>query len=216
MDNFEILIMQKNIDYINIHKTNEKLRAEIEEKDKLISELKISEMNYREEVFEWQQSYIDLQKKTDQLRSSNKKRGEKIENLEYYLKNLLKSKTTSDEEVNHLQQSYRELQETYEYLKITKKSSEKQQLNPFKKNDKRKRGGCKLTDNEIVRLLKIFAKRGKYANLDLTQAIKEVSQTHQTYYRVVKRNYSSEATNLRIERLALDNYISLPERGKLR
>lgn len=214
MDNLKKWITQK--DYVDIHKTNEKLRAELEENEKIINELKISEMFYREKVYDWEDTYVDLQKRTDQFRSDNKKQREKIEKLESYLKDLLKSKTSLEEEVHHWQQTYKELQENYEDLKLKKKYFEKQQLKLYKKNDNRKRGGCKLTDNTIVRLLKIYAKQGKYAHLNLTQAIKEVSQTHQTYYRVVKRGYSSETTNLRIERLALEHNISLPERGKLR
>lgn len=124
---------------------------------------------------------------------------------------LQHSETHQLEQLTIWQQNYIELQESNSQLRMEKEILEKHQLKPFKRDDNRNRGGCKLTNLEIERL-----KRGWYAHMSLTQAIKEVSQTHQTFYRVIKRDYSSQATKQRIENLALKLNIELPERGKLK
>ena len=170
-----------------------------------IEKLQQSNDGYREKAYSSKKDYEKLQKNNSRLRDELKNMGNEFINLNQYI-----------EQLTLLQKNYIELENSKSRLRKEKKILEKHQLKPFKKGDNRNRGGCKLTDLEIERLLMIFAKRGRYAHMSLTQAIKEVSQTHQTYYRVIKRDYSSHETKLRIENLALKLNIELPERGKLK
>ncbi|MGM0168706.1 hypothetical protein IGI39_004461 [Enterococcus sp. AZ135] len=78
------------------------------------------------------------------------------------------------------------------------------------------RGGCKLTDLQIERLLLIYAKRGKYARMTLNKALSTIAQTSRTYYKIIKRDYVSMETRNRIKRIADENGITLPPIGGIR
>lgn len=97
-------------------------------------------------------------------------------------------------------------------LKISKNRNKKNKENtstPYSSNTNHARGGCKLTDKQIERLLLIYGKRGKYSNMTLNQAIKEVAQTKNTYYKVIKLDYKSQQTRNRIKKIAHKNNITL-------
>lgn len=210
----QLNIWQQN--YIELQETNSQLREELRKQKKELANLQKSMDTLHEKLTDIKQKSIYSQKQNSQLQKEIKKRSRKFDKLQKKIKELQNSETYLHEQLNKWQQNYIDLQETNSQLRKEKEILEKHQLKPFKKEDNRSRGGCKLTDHEIERLLMIFAKQGRYANMSLTQAIREVSQTHQTYYRVIKRGYSSEATRLRIEALASKLKIILPERGKLK
>lgn len=210
----QLNVWQQN--YVELQKNNSQLRKELKSQEKELANLQESGDTLREKLTDIKQKSIYSQKQNSQLQKEMKDRTRKFDKLQKEFKELQNSETYLLEQLIKWQQNYIDIQETNSQLRKEKEILEKHQLKPFKKDDNRSRGGCKLTDHEIERLLMIFAKQGRYANMSLTQAIREVSQTHQTYYRVIKRGYSSEATRLRIEALASKFNIILPERGKLK
>jgi len=104
------------------------------------------------------------------------------------------------------------------YNALLKKQNEADNNNkicfPVKKDHPR--GGCKLTDLQIKRLLLIYAKRGKYAHMTLNKALSTIAQTSRTYYKIIKRDYVSIETRNRIKRIADENGITLPPIGSIR
>jgi len=174
-------------------------------------------VNYLEKKLnDWKKDYIDLQSTTQKLREElDEKKTENCE-LTKQVEELTDLNNYYEKKLLEWQEYYVELQKTTSGLRDENKTLKKKQLKSFKKGDNRKRGGCKLTDIEIERLLMIFAKKGKYANISKNRAIQSISQTSQTLNRVIRRDYRSEETKVRIELLAKKNNIELPERGKLK
>lgn len=129
---------------------------------------------------------------------------------------LLKKMELLSIENDELKQSIQQLQKENKQLKTEQQPLKNEDKVCFTKNKDHARGGCSLTDNQIERLLRIFARRGKYAEMSLNQAIASISQTHGTYYKVVKRDYLSAKTRERIKRIAEENDIILPPVGSIK
>lgn len=133
-----------------------------------------------------------------------------------YEEELLKKMELLSIENDELKQSIHQLQKENKQLKTEQQPLKNEDKVCFIKNKAHARGGCSLTDNQIERLLRIFARRGKYAEMSLNQAIASISQTHGTYYKVVKRDYLSAKTRERIKRIAEENDIILPPVGSIK
>lgn len=131
-------------------------------------------------------------------------------NVRPFLSKLLVYSERVDEILLENERLKIELEKTKRHLVISKSRNKKNRDNafrPYQTNKNHARGGCKLTDNQIKRLLMIYAKRGKYSSMSLNQAIKEISQTKNTYYKVINLDYRSEATRERIKAIARENDI---------
>ncbi|MBS6429862.1 MULTISPECIES: hypothetical protein [Enterococcus] len=130
--------------------------------------------------------------------------------LDYY-DNFLDKQNSLISDNKKLESQIKALQEEIDHLKRKQPQPNSENKIIFTVKKEHPRGGCKLTDKQIERLLLIRAKRGKYADMTLSEAIKSIAQTHRTYYKVVNRDYLSEKTRRRIENIAKKLNIELPE-----
>lgn len=125
--------------------------------------------------------------------------------------NLLHNQNSLISENKKLKSQIKHLQEEIDLLKHKQPQHNSENKIYYTVRKDHPRGGCKLTDKQIERLLLIYAKRGKYADMTLVEAIKSIAQTHRTYYKIIKRDYLSERTRRRIENIAKKLDIVLPE-----
>lgn len=169
-----------------------------------------------EEELEFYRRDLDLD---DQLNKKKKYLEEKEQDID---KKISNSAISYNREISELRVEVLALKKTIKELEdirpfIHQKKNTRTEL-PVETKEERweklrgKRGGSKLTDKKIERLLIIYKNSDK---VPISKAISKLSITRNTYYRVINLDYAYEKTRDRIRKIATDLDIVLPEKKRV-